>query len=72
MLNVDELRTLFSYMFWGDRAILAAAKSVPAENYHRELGISAGSVHKLLAHCLGAQVIWLERWRGRSFGGAAG
>jgi uncharacterized damage-inducible protein DinB len=62
----DDLHNLYSFMIWGDRAILEAAKTVSEEAYHRPQPISAGSVHKQLAHCMGTQWIWLERWRGRS------
>jgi uncharacterized damage-inducible protein DinB len=62
----DDFQHLFSYLVWGDRAILAAAKTVSQEGYDQDQGISAGSLHKLLAHCMGTQWIWLERWRGRS------
>ena len=65
-MTTDEACNLISFMIWGDRLILDAAVALPQEKYFQEQGISAGSVHKLLAHCMGAQWIWLERWLGRS------
>lgn len=58
------LPQLFDYLFWADRMILSAAAGVAEEEYYRERGISAGSIHKLLAHAMGAQIVWLGRWKG--------
>jgi len=65
-MTTDEACNLISFMIWGDLAILDAAGALPPEKYFQEQGISAGSIHKLLSHCMGAQWIWLERWLGRS------
>jgi uncharacterized damage-inducible protein DinB len=55
------------FMIWGDLQILAAARTVPEEEYHKDRGISAGSLHALLLHAMGAQWIWLNRFQGRAF-----
>ncbi len=49
-----------------DRGMLAAIKTCPEEACYREQGISIGSVHKLAVHCMAAQWLWLERWRGNT------
>ena len=36
------------------------------EQWDRPLGPSWGSVHALLVHMLGAEKLWLARWRGES------
>lgn len=55
------------FMIWGDLQILAAAQAVPEEEYHKDRGISAGSLHALLLHAMAAQWIWLHRFRGQAF-----
>ena len=62
----EFLRDMFDYMRWGDRLMIEAARTVPDEAYYKDQGISFGSVHKLLVHCMAAQWIWLSRWRGES------
>ena len=52
------------FMEWGDHQLLAVATTIPQEEYFQDRGISAGSLHKLLVHMMGAQWIWLSRWRG--------
>lgn len=54
------------FMIWGDLQILAAAQAVPEEEYHKDRGISAGSLHGLLLHAMAAQFVWLERFHGRA------
>jgi uncharacterized damage-inducible protein DinB len=60
----EHLQQMFDYIYWGDNEIMAASRTVPDEGYYKEQQISAGSVHKLLVHCMAAQWIWLSRWRG--------
>jgi uncharacterized damage-inducible protein DinB len=54
------------FMEWGDHQLLAVAATIPQEEYFRDRGISAGSLHKLLVHMMAAQWIWLCRWRGET------
>jgi uncharacterized damage-inducible protein DinB len=57
---------MFDYMQWGDRLMIVAARTVVDEEYYKDQGISYGSVHKLMVHCLAAQWVWLSRWRGEN------
>lgn len=62
----DYFRDMFDYMRWADREMIASARSVPDEAYYGDQGISFGSIHKLMVHCMAAQWIWLSRWRGEA------
>ena len=66
MTDPKTLQFLWQYMTYADRQVLAAMDSVDDEGYGREQGISAGSLHKLLVHCLSAQTTWLQRLGGVS------
>ncbi len=63
---IDDFVRRSQFMQWGDERIMAAAKQVVDAEYYRDRGISFGSLHKLLVHMMGAQWIWLERWKGNS------
>lgn len=54
------------YLRWGDQRCLIAARSVRDEQYYTDYQISAGSLHKVLVHCMTAQWLWLCRFRGES------
>jgi uncharacterized damage-inducible protein DinB len=59
----EHLQQMFEYVRWADNQMLAAARSVPDEGYYKEQGISIGSIHKLLVHCMAVEWLWLSRWR---------
>lgn len=63
---LTQLREMYAYMNWADNRILDAAGTVSDEGFRREQNISAGSIHKMLLHSLGAQWLWLGRWQGDS------
>ena len=44
--------------------MMSAATTLPDDAYYREQNISVGSVHKLLAHCMAAHIVWLRRLNG--------
>lgn len=61
-----HLREMCEYLRWSDQQSMIAARSVPDEGYHKDQGISLGSLHKLLVHCMGVQWLWACRFRGES------
>lgn len=52
-----------NYMIWGDRLVIDAASQLPEPEYLADRKISAGSLHLLLLHAMGAQWAWLNRLR---------
>ncbi len=64
MNDAETLRFMWRYMIYADQQIMAAARTLSDEGYDRKQNMSWGSVHKLLAHALTAQRVWLERLRG--------
>ena len=65
-ITKEHLRDMFEFVRWADGQMLTAARAVPEEGYYKDQGISIGSIHKLLVHCMAAQWVWLSRWRGES------
>lgn len=63
---LDSLRRSYDYLHWADARLLRAAAALQPDDYARDLGASFGSVHGTLAHMVGADWLWLERWQGRS------
>jgi uncharacterized damage-inducible protein DinB len=58
------LPDFLEFTIWGDQTILQAALAVAEDEYYKERGISAGSLHKLLVHAMGSQWVWLSRFKG--------
>lgn len=65
-MDLDELRTLYAYNRWANARMLDAVSRLTSEQVHHPLGGSFGSLFATLTHMLGAEWVWLERFRGRS------
>jgi len=66
MVPLATLRELFAYNYWARDRQLEACAALSQEQFERSLGSSFSSVRDTLAHLVGAEWVWLERWRGRS------
>jgi uncharacterized damage-inducible protein DinB len=60
--KLEVIRGLYDYNEWANNHALEAASALTEEEFSRKLGASFESVEGNLAHIMGAQVIWLERW----------
>jgi len=65
-LELPALRLLYDYNAWANHRVLEACAALAPEQFTRDLGSSFPSVRDTLAHILGGEWIWLERWQGRS------
>jgi len=66
MIPLQTLKELYEYNYWARDRQLAACAPLTREEFLRPLGSSFSSLRDTLAHLLGAEWIWLERWRGNS------
>jgi uncharacterized damage-inducible protein DinB len=66
MVSLATLRELFAYNYWARDRQLEACGALSQEQFERPLGSSFSSVRDTLAHLVGAEWVWLERFRGRS------
>jgi uncharacterized damage-inducible protein DinB len=61
-----EVNELYAYNRWAAARILGAVAPLDAEQFTRDTGSSHPSVRDTLVHILGAEWVWLSRWRGVS------
>jgi uncharacterized damage-inducible protein DinB len=66
MPSKEEIGRLFEYNRWANARVLSSTRSLTAEEFRKDLGNSFPSVRDTLAHILGAEWIWLMRWKGSS------
>jgi uncharacterized damage-inducible protein DinB len=66
MADSSQLRRLVAYNQWADERLLAAVEALPAEELLRPREAYFGSLAANLRHIVGAQRIWLARWRGEA------
>jgi len=71
MSKVELLRAMFEYNEWANDVILDACGPLGEDALRGKQTISHDSIATLLVHILGAQVFWLDRWKGDPFTGFA-
>src|SRR5436309_10275301 len=64
MSKLELIRGLYEYNEWANNHVLEAASALTEEEFSERRGASFESVEGNLAHVMGAQVGWLERWTG--------
>jgi len=65
-MSPQEIQLLYDYNDWANRRSLSAAGKLSREQFLQPLGNSFSSIRDTLAHIYGAEVLWLERFHGRS------
>jgi uncharacterized damage-inducible protein DinB len=65
-MDLNYIHELYDYNRWANERSLAATARLDKATFIRPLGNSFSSVRDTLAHILGAEWIWLERWNGIS------
>ncbi len=66
MLTNEHAGRLFRYTEWANGKVLDAVAALPDDTLRRDLAMSHGGLWGTLVHMLGAEWIWLERWRSAS------
>ena len=65
-MQLETIRELYDYNHWANQRVLSALNPLTDEMFTRNMGNSFVSLRDTLAHILGGEWIWLERWLGRS------
>ncbi len=65
-MNKEDLGRLLEYTKWANHKVVRAAATLTLDDFKKEMGSSHGGVRGTLTHMLGAEWIWLERWKGVS------
>ena len=63
-MTIDDFRTLLDYHYWARDRLLDAAEALTPAQYTKDLGSSFTSVRDTIAHLVGAEIAWYQRWHG--------
>jgi uncharacterized damage-inducible protein DinB len=63
-MNAKEITELFDYNLWANTRLFEAAAQLSTEQYLQDCKSSHGGIHGTLTHIVGAQKLWISRWRG--------
>ena len=64
MSKLELVRGMYAYNEWANDHVLDAAALLSDDEFSRKQGASFESVEGNLAHIVGAQIVWLQRWTG--------
>src|SRR5215213_2364744 len=65
-MTMDEARQLFNYGSWATVRMFSAAEALTQEQVEALVVSSFPSIRDTLAHIVGSEWIWLQRWLGDS------
>ena len=63
---ISEILELYEFNRWANQRMLNAVMALSEEQFTRDLKSSFPSVRETLVHLVGADWIWLSRWKGVS------
>src|ERR1051326_2604208 len=66
MISKEDIEQLYKYNRWANGAVFKTVAALSAEQFNQKLGGSFPSVRETLVHMMGAEWIWLRRWKGES------
>lgn len=66
MISADYVRTLFAYSSWATTRVLNTAERPAPELLRVPVFDGLPPILDTMAHALGAEVIWRQRWEGQS------
>jgi uncharacterized damage-inducible protein DinB len=62
----SDLVDLLAFNDWATHLLHGAVAALSSDEWTAEVGGSFGTIQGTVAHLVGAEWIWLERWKGRS------
>jgi uncharacterized damage-inducible protein DinB len=65
-MTVSDIEFLFKYNRWANQRTFDVSSKLEGAAFTKPLGTSFATVHGTLAHIVGAEWVWLERWNGAS------
>jgi uncharacterized damage-inducible protein DinB len=65
-MDLKRIQALYDFNRWANGRVLEAAEKLTPKQFTKDLRNSFPSVRDTLVHIMGAEWIWLERWRGNS------
>lgn len=65
-MTIKEVTDLFAYSSWANGRVFSTAESLTPEELAAAVGSSFPSIRETLGHIVGAEWVWLRRWRGEN------
>ena len=63
MISKEDIEYLYKYNRWANNTILKTVAGLTPDQLNQKLGGSFPSVRETLVHIVGAEWVWLQRWK---------
>ena len=65
-MHLKDIHNLYEYNYWANHRLLEIIETLSQDQFSKDLGSSHGGIQGTLVHTMGAEEIWLKRWKGES------
>jgi uncharacterized damage-inducible protein DinB len=65
-MHVSDIHVLYEFNYWAKSRMLGVVETLTPEQFMKDFGSSHGGIQGTLVHSMGAEDIWLKRWKGES------
>jgi uncharacterized damage-inducible protein DinB len=65
-MNISDIQTLYAYNRWANQRMFSALEKLSDAQFTASVQSSFPSLRETVFHILGAEWIWLQRWKGMS------
>lgn len=65
-MTLSDITTLHAYSSWATNRFFDALEKLTPDQLAQDMRVSHGSIRGTLLHMIGAEKIWLERWKGET------
>src|SRR5471030_2001751 len=65
-MNIGDIQTLYAYNRWANQRLFSALEKLSDNQFSAPIQSSFPSIRETVFHILGAEWIWLQRWKGKS------
>ncbi len=65
-MNITDIQTLYTYNLWANQRMFSALENLNDQQFTAPTESSFPSIRETVFHILGAEWIWLQRWKGIS------
>jgi uncharacterized damage-inducible protein DinB len=65
-MNINDIQTLYAYNRWANERMFSLLQKLSPEQFTASVPSSFPSIRETVFHILGAEWIWLQRWKGLS------
>ena len=63
-MTLQEIKNLHAYNSWANNRLFDLLATLPVDQYMQDMKSSHGGIHGTLTHMVGAEKVWLERFKG--------